>query len=394
MLGYLAPRQAASFRSMSTESPFRVVIVGGGVASLEAALALRELAGDRVSLQIVAPNSEFTYRPMTVREPFAFAPAHRYPLDEIARDIGAELITDEFSWVDPAKRTAHTKGGLELSYDALLLGLGARMRPPFAHTVTIDDRRMDELLHGIIQDVEGGYVHSLAFVAPARMAWPFPLYELALMTANRAYDMNVSTTITVVTPEDAPLAIFGEAASHAVTELLEGAGVSVIASAYAQVAEPGKVTIHPGDRTLEADRVIALPELFGPAVRGLPAAEHGFIPIDPHCQVRGVERVYAAGDATDFAIKQGGLAAQQADAAAQSIAALAGADVEPKVFQPEIRGILLTGRQPRYLTARITGGQGFSSQITDEPTWTPPTKIVAAYLAPYLDRRDHATSVG
>ncbi len=379
---------------MSSEPPFRVVIAGGGVAALEAALALRELAGDRVSLQIVAPNAEFAYRPMTVREPFAYASAQRYPLADIARDVGAELITDELSWVEPDKRVAHTAQGLELDYDALVLGLGARPRPPFSHVVTIDDRRMDELLHGIIQDVEGGYIHSLAFIAPARMAWPFPIYELALMTAQRAYDMNVSVTITVVTPEDAPLAIFGDTASHAVGELLANAGITTITSAYVQVAEAGKVSIHPGDRTLEADRVIALPELFGPSVRGLPVAEHGFIPVDPHCQVRGVERVYAAGDATDFAIKQGGIASQQADAAAQAIAALAGADVTPKPFHPEIRGILLTGREPRYLTARITGGQGFSSQITDQPTWTPPTKIVAAYLAPYLERRDHATSIG
>ena len=75
---------------------------------------------------------------------------------------------------------------------------------------------MDETLHGLIQDIEGGYVDSLAFVAPGRMAWPLPLYELALMTAGRAYDMNVELATTIVTPEDSPLAIFGSAASDAV----------------------------------------------------------------------------------------------------------------------------------------------------------------------------------
>ena len=379
---------------MSNEHPFKVVIVGGGVAALEGALALQDLAGDRVSLQLLAPNAEFIYRPMTVREPFAYAPARHYPLDEIARDVGAELIADEFSWVDPAQQIAHTAQGRELPYDALLLGLGARMRPPFAHALTIDDRRMDAVLHGIVQDVEAGYIHSLAFVAPARMGWPFPIYELALMLARRAYDMSADVAVTIITPEDAPLAIFGDEASEAVAELLKEAGITTITSAYAQVSQPGQVSVHPGDRVVQVDRVIALPELFGPAVRGLPAAEHGFIPVDTHSQVRDVPRVYAAGDATDFAIKQGGVAAQQADAAAQSIAALAGVSLTPKPFHPEIRGILLTGGQPRYLTARITGGQGFSSQITTEPTWSPPTKIVAAYLAPYLDQRDKTATVG
>ena len=80
------------------------------------------------------------------------------------------------------------------------------------------------------------------------------------------------------------------------------------------------------------------------------------------------------------------IAAQQADAAAESIAALAGLPVEPAPVHPMIHGILLTGAAPLYLSARFTGGQGFSSEITDQPTWSPPTKIAAKYLAPYLER--------
>ena len=377
---------------MSTQTPFQVVIAGGGVAALEAAFALLRVAGDRVSLKLVAPDPRFTYRPMTVREPFAYAPANEYSLAEIARHLSAELISDTFSWVDPQAKIAHTEGGLALPYDALMLGLGARMRAPWSHGLTIDDRHMDDLLHGLIQDVEGGYLHSLAFVSPGRMGWPLPIYELALMTAARAYDVQMQLDITVVTPEEAPLAIFGDAASEAVTALLADAGITTITSAYAQVPDGGRVDIHPGDRHLNVDRIVTMPELFGPAVRGLPAAEHGFIPIDIHGQVRDVPGVYAAGDATDFAIKQGGIAAQQADNAARSIAALAGADVTPTAFHPTVRGILLTGRQPLYLTAQITGGHGFSSQVTDHATWTPPTKIAATFLAPYLDREYDAAS--
>ena len=301
---------------MSEAKTFRVVIAGGGVAALEAAIALRELAGALVSVQLVAPNTEFSYRPMSVREPFAYAPADQYPLAEIAADIGAELVVDEFAWVDTEQQIAHTTKGVELAYDALMLALGAHMKSPFGHGLTIDDRRMDELLHGVVQDVEEGYVRSIAFVAPARMGWPLPLYELALMTAARAYDMGVHADLTIITPETAPLAIFGDEASEAVGELLSDAGVTVITSAHAQVPEEGQVVIQNGETTLNADRVIVLPELFGPSVRGLPAGEHGFIPIDEHAKVRGVDRVYAAGDAADFPVKHGGLAAQQADSAA------------------------------------------------------------------------------
>jgi sulfide:quinone oxidoreductase len=386
--------QNTSLNAVSEKKTFSVVIAGGGVAALEAAMALREFAGPRVSVQLVAPNAEFRYRPMSVREPFGYAPADQYPLAEIAADIGAELIVDEFAWVDPPKQVAHTAKDLELPYDALLLALGARMRAPFGHGLTLDDRRMDELLHGVVQDVEDGYIRSIAFVAPARMGWPLPLYELALMTAARAYDMDAHVDLSIITPETAPLAIFGDAASEAVGALLSDAAITVIPSAHAQVPEEGQVVFHQGKTTLTVDRVIVLPELFGPSVRGLPAGEHGFIAIDGYAKVRGVERVYAAGDAVDFSVKHGGLAAQQADAAAESIAALAGAPVTPQRFRGEIHGVLLTGREPRYLTARITGSHGFSSQITKTATWMPATKIAAQYLAPYLARRTHVPNAG
>ncbi len=376
----------------SSAEPFNVLIVGGGVAGLEAALALRELGGERIATTMIAPNPEFVYRPMTVREPFGYAEARRYPLDELARDIGVELRVDSFKWLDPERSLLHTEAGDHLSYDAILLALGARLHARFEHALTVDDARLDELLHGLIQDVEDGYVQRLAFIAPARMGWPLPIYELALMTAARAQDMNIELSITIATPEDAPLAIFGRGASDAVRQLLEDNGILTITSAHCEVPEPGRVAINPGARHLSADRIVAMPELHGPSVPGVPGgAVGGFIPIDVHCKVPGIERAWAAGDATDFAIKHGGIAAQQADVAAQAIAALAGVAPEPAPFHPVIHGILLTGGKPRYLSAHVTGGHGSSSQITEAPTWSPATKIAAKYLAPYLEKHDRFT---
>lgn len=353
---------------------------------MEAALALRELAGDRVSIEMLAPDSEFVYRPMTVREPFAYGYAQRYPLSELVEGIGVKLREESFAWVDAAGRLAYTDDGEQVSYDALLLALGARIHPRYPHAYTIDDRHLDDTLHGLLQDVEGGYVKRLAFVVPARMAWQLPVYELALMTAARAFETDAALSITIVTPEDAPLAIFGSGASEAVSALLEKAQIKVIASAYAEVPRWDTVILNREDRRLEVDRVVALPELYGPAVRGLPAAEHGFIPVDVHAKVRGMERVYAAGDATEFAIKHGSVAAQQADVAAEAIAALAGAPLQPQPFHPTIYGMLLTGGAPLYLRARITGGHGFSSEVSEDPIWSPPRKIVAKYLAPHLEQ--------
>ena len=100
--------------------------------------------------------------------------------------------------------------------------------------------------------------------------------------------------------------------------------------------------------------------------------------------MHGLADVFAAGDITSFPVKQGGIAAQQADAAAEMIAANAGADLTPQPFRPVLRGLLLTGRQPRYLRHELTGGAGDASASSPEPLWWPPAKIVGRYLAPFL----------
>ena len=119
-----------------------------------------------------------------------------------------------------------------------------------------------------------------------------------------------------------------------------------------------------------------------------PLSHDGFIGVDQFGAVPDCGPLYAAGDATDFAVKQGGISSQQADAVAESIAAEAGAQLTPEPFRPLIHGILLTADEPRYLTARITGGHGFSSEISETPSWSHPSKISAKYLSPYLDGLD------
>jgi sulfide:quinone oxidoreductase len=377
---------------MTTEAThpqkLRVLIVGGGVAALETVLALHDLARDRVVMTVIAPNDEFVYRPMTVREPFAYPRAAHYPLAPILAGLGAELIADKLGWVEPDKRTVHTERGLQLEYDALVLALGAHAYPRYKHAVTIDDRRMDDALHGLIQDIETGYLDSVAFVAPGRMAWPLPLYELALMTAGRAYDMNIDLDTTIVTPEESPLAIFGSDVSDRVAERLAKARIKTINSAYVEIPGAGELVINPGDRRLRVKRVIALPELYGSSVRGLPVSENGFIRVDRFGRVPDSNHIYAAGDAVDFPVKHGGVGSQMADTVAESIAELAGVTIEPQPFEPVIQGVLLTDENPLYISARITGGHGLSSHVSDAPPDEPPHKIAAKYLAPFLERLD------
>ena len=362
---------------------FKVLIAGGGVAGLEAAFALHELAGERVDVTVLAPASEFVYRPDAVKEPFTRGYAHRYPLAGLVAGAGARLISGALERVDVDRRLAYTTAGAQLGYDALLLAPGTQLGGRYEHVTTVDDARIDELLHGLVQDVEAGYVKRLAFVIPAPMPWPLPAYELALLTSQRAWEMGADLSVTIFTPERAPLIVFGEEASREVAQLLADRRIEVVTTASCEIPKAQTINVSPGGGQREFDRIVALPELHVLTLEGIPQIGGGFIPVDEFCQVSGVRHVYAAGDATDFPVKHGGMAAQQADTAAAAIAALAGSPVLPDTFNPVLEGVLVTGDQPRYFRAQFTGGHG-SDEVVGRPVAASTPKIGAMYLSAYL----------
>ena len=342
--------------------PFTVLIAGGGPAAMEAALALHRLAGDRVATTVLAPEAEFTYRPLSVLEPFAEGGTTTYPLARFAADAGFTHVRDRLASVDTDACEVHTVTGERLPYDALLIASGARPVVPFAGAVAFTGSLTDqERLHGIVQDIEEGYLRSLAFVVPPGASWPLPLYELALMLATRAFEMGMSPELHFVTPEAKPLELF----DTRVGDLLDLAGIRL----HTQTAwQPGMLNVQ---------RVVTLPVLEGPAIEGLPCDERGFLVTDPHGRV--TPGVFAAGDVTNYEIKQGGLACQMADAAAEQIAADAGAPVRPQPFKPELQGLLLTGHWARYLRQ----GGGGQTLATRGLRW-PPAKIAGRELGRYL----------
>jgi sulfide:quinone oxidoreductase len=376
-----------------TRKSHRVVVAGGGVAGLEALLALYALAGDRVELTLVSPTPDFVYRPLAVAEPFALGAARRTPLLEAARTASATFVHAPLTGVDVAKQTVHLGDGAMLGYDSLVLAMGATSEPAFgqAHVFNWDDTCGAEAIGGLLRDLEEGYSQRLAIVIPPGPGWPLPGYELALLISGEARGMGMSPEITLITPERAPLAIFGARAVEVVGEELNRAGVQLELGAYAELDAnpPHGIVMRPSGRRIEGARVLALPRLRGRVVDGVPADPDGFISVDGHGRVAGAERVWAAGDGIAFPVKFGGLAAEQADAVAADIAADAGATVERAPFRPVLRGRLLTSRGPRYLRYDAAGGG--EGEATTHTLWWPPGKINGRYLAPWLAARDEET---
>lgn len=363
-----------------------VVIVGGGVAGLEALMALHDLAGDRAELILVAPDPDFVYKPLLVEEPFDLGPAEEYALQPLVEEFGARFVQRAAKSVQPDEHTIGLADGSKFDYDFLIVCAGGRFHAALEGARTFpsggEPLRINELLQG------GEGKRRIAFVVPPGVTWALPIYELALMTQRRAHELEITDVeFTIVTPEQAPLAIFGPAASDALGELLRVRGIEVEADAFAEQGEAGELILRPGDRRIEVAEVVALPTMDGPAIPGLPMDERGFIPIDEHARVTGVDDVYAAGDGTNFPIKQGGLGTQQADAAAAHIAHRLGAALAVEPFRPVLRGKLLTGDESLNLRADVVGGGGEGRASLDY-LWWPPHKISGRYLAPFLYHGD------
>lgn len=368
---------------MTETTPSQVLIAGGGVAALETLMALRDLAGDRVEITLIAPETTFTYRPMKVAEPFFKGHAREYGLVEIARDHGARFVRDSIAEVHGEEKVVRCASGAHIPYDHLVLATGAKAVPAFRDALTFGEDPAEERLHGLLADLEQGYVKRVAFVVPGEAAWTLPLYEIALMTARQVWGMGMDdVTFTLVSPEERPLAMFGGPGSDAVAQMLSTEGIEFIGSSYPTVGR-GYVIADPGGRRVDVDRVVSLPVLDGRRLDGVPSDGMGFIPVDAHGRVRGMAGVYAAGDGINFPIKQGGLATQQADAAAADIAARLGAEVEPEPFHPVLRGQLIVGAESLNLRHDVTGGTGEGTASPDY-LWWPPHKVSGRYLAPWL----------
>ena len=368
---------------MSRKRP-HVLIAGGGVAALEAAIALRELAADLVDIELLSPNEYFSYRPLAVTLPFDEHEPMRFELDELAAAVGASVTRGALTGIDTWRRLARTSTNRDIDYDVLLIACGALPMHAVTGALTFRGPADADLVRRVFAEVAEGDVRSVAFVVPGGPTWPIPAYDLALLASSSIAPG--AAELWLVTPEMDPLQLFGKPASDAVRDLLAARGVHVRTGAYVGKFADGQLELVP-DGPLAVDRVVALPRLAGAPIDGIPQTIDGFIPVDDHGRVHGLADVYAAGDITSFPVKHGGLATQQALAAAEMIAASVGADVDPHPFRPVVHGLLLTGSEPRFLRRELDGTAEHEPVIANEALWWPPAKIAGRYLGPFLASR-------
>ena len=354
-----------------------IVIAGGGIAGLEALIALHGHLGSTARIELLEGNTDLVERQRAVAEPFGGAPARRFDLVRIAADHGAHLRPDRLASVDTEARRVRTVRGDTLDYDALLIAVGATPDMAIPGALTFSGPRDVGAFSALLADLDAGRVQRVAFAVPGSVTWTLPLYELALMTGERVRSRGLEDVgLMLVTPEHSPLEAFGARIASHIRSLLAERDIAVCTHSVPLRAGPGGLIVAHRE-PVQAQRIVSLPRLVGPWIGGMPHDGEGFLPTDEDGAVLGTDAVWAAGDGTAFPLKQGGLAAQQAAAAASAIARALGADVPPEPFRPVLRGMLLDPAGPRFLDSS-------RGDVPTTPLWWPPTKVAAPHLSEYL----------
>lgn len=368
------------------QSRKHILIAGGGIAGLEAMLALSKLAPDLTDVELLSAEREFVYRPLLVAEPFGVSEALRLDLAEVAEEVGSRCTSGTVVSIQPDAHTVKTAGGEAIPYDLLLVAIGARPADAVPGGMTFGTGEERRSFRDVLAALGHRGHERIAFVVPPGVSWSIAAYELALLTAAERDARRLhGTEIVLVTHERAPLEVFGPSAAALVASRLSDSGVSLRTGAVADRVVDGRLRLDSGEE-LDPGAVVALPALQVPDVPGLPQRKGGFVQTDVRMRVAGLEHVWAAGDVTWFPVKQGGLAAQQADVAARAIAASSGAHVPSEAFQPVLRAALITGGAPEFLRARLPN-RGEPDLRAGRGLWWPPVKVAGRYLGPFLARR-------
>ncbi len=361
----------------------RILVAGSGPGALEATLALSRSTHLAADIELISPQTEFHYRPNIVMEPFGVSETARYSVGEIIAHPNVRQWQGVIDRVDHEAGKAHSPEGDEFVFDAMVIATGTTPRAPLPEpAITLGLPGSIEEVTAVIGEVDRGELRTVFFAVPEGPTHRLPLYELALMTADRAERQSgQQVEVALATPEPSPLSVYGDDHSAHVADFCRRLGVHVHANATVSHYDGHAVTLD-DSTTYPAERLISMPRLEPRAPQGVPTDEGGFIPVDELQRVKGTENLFAVGDVTDARVKQGGLATQEADAACQAIEAALGTREAAVGMNGEIEALLLTTTERVPLKARLTES-GSVSLETAQPEG-PVQKIYSRLLAERL----------
>jgi hypothetical protein len=131
------------------------------------------------------------------------------------------------------------------------------------------------IVDDLVAELATGRLRSVAFVVQSDARWTLPLYDLAIATARRGWQLGLpAATYWFVTPEPEPLASLGATMGEVAHERLEPEGITFIGSTYADVRH-GVVLLDPQAERIEPDRIVSLNRNGEPCCEWFPELTSG-----------------------------------------------------------------------------------------------------------------------
>ncbi|HEU4758644.1 MAG TPA: FAD-dependent oxidoreductase [Dehalococcoidia bacterium] len=312
-----------------------VVVLGGGVGGLVAANRLRRLLAREHRVVLIDRTPWHSFAPS-----FLWVMLGRRDPRRITRDLrrlerkGIEFIAAEVTALDlPNKKVS--LGEHEVAYDYLVVALGAQYSagdvPGLARAYTYYHLDGAEGLRDELPKFSSGRIAIVIPSVPYKC--PAAPYEGALLLDDhfRRRRLRDEVEIRVYTPEPFPLPVAGQAAGHAVMDILAAREVWFHPGVRLKSVDQEAKTLHFEDGS-EApfDLLIATPIHEAPSVvraSGL-APDGGWIAVDRETLATQFEDVYAIGDVAAVPMasgkmlpKAGVFAHGEAEVVARNIAA-------------------------------------------------------------------------
>jgi sulfide:quinone oxidoreductase len=383
----------------------RVLVLGGGFAGLETSFLLRMRAGRDVDLTLVTEGENFLFKPNTIYIPFGADPdSFLVPLRKPAYKQHVNLVQGRVREVDADRKLVSLEDGSAHSYDFLVIGTGAAMRPQEVsglaeHAASIwTPETMAELgrrLETLRLRAEAGEEQTVLFAVPPNNKCSGPLYEIVFMLETWLRRKGLRDRVKIVhsTFEQSFIQAFGPRLHEVVVAEFGARGIEGHSGEVLEEVLEGEARFA-GGLTRHFDELISFPPYVAACnYESLPSDDRGFLQVELETrQVHEHPGIYAPGDAGDFPVKQAFLAMLQADAVADHIAAQIGAREFKTPFDPVSMCVMemldkatfaqvplrLTGDPKRPVEVRPDADGDYKVGVS--PMWRLGKKVLGFYL--------------
>ena len=250
------------------------VVVGGGFAALEIALALKKQDGS-IPVTVITSETEIIYRPWLIRVPAGGPQPPVIPLARLLEAAGSDVVAGRATAVNLEQRHVLLDSGAQIEYDQLVVATGAvadRGRVPGSREHAVFPCDLGDAAEFAAR-VSGGTAHVAVVFGWER---PGPGLEYAAWIAARRPGVRV----TAIDGDGTMERRFGAKATTRVRALFERRGAQLLTEGTVERIGRGNVELR--GSAVEADLIAIVAPLRG-STEWLPEAlldERGMLRVD------------------------------------------------------------------------------------------------------------------